>query len=105
MTDIPALRAAFELPGDRAYLNTAFLGPMPTAAVEAGRAALDAKSHPWTITTESFFEPVESLRSAVASLLGGDADGVANVPSVSYGIATAAANLVVPADSTIVLMA
>jgi len=98
-------RDQFDIPEDRAYLNSAFLGPLPTAAVEAGRAALTSKAQPWTVTTDSFFEPVDRLRTLLAGYLDGDANGVAVVPSVSYGIATAAANVDIPPGSTIVVLA
>jgi selenocysteine lyase/cysteine desulfurase len=98
-------RDQFDIPADRAYLNSAFLGPLPTAAVEAGRVALTAKARPWTVTTESFFDPVDRLRALLAGYLDGDADGVAVIPAVSYGIATAAANIDIPPGSTIVLLA
>jgi selenocysteine lyase/cysteine desulfurase len=103
--DLRAVRADFDIPDDRAYLNSAFLGPMPKAAVAAGEAALAAKSHPWTISTGSFFEPVDELRTVLAAILGGDDDGVAIIPAVSYGVAVAAANLPVAPGSVIVVMA
>ena len=103
--DFRAVRADFDIPDERAYLNTAFLGPMPRVAVHAGQEALTAKSHPWEISADTFFAPVDELRTVLASILGGDDDGVALMPSVSYGIAVAGANLSVPAGSTIVVMA
>jgi len=99
------VRDHFDIPGDRAYLNSAFLGPLPRPAVEAGRAALTDKAQPWLIGTDSFFDPVDRLRALLAGYLDGDPDGVAIIPAVSYGIATAAANLDVPAGSTIVVLA
>ncbi|MFL6089310.1 MAG: aminotransferase class V-fold PLP-dependent enzyme [Aeromicrobium sp.] len=99
------VRDQFDIPGDRAYLNAAFLGPMPRTAVEAGQAALEAKAHPWSIGTESFFEPANRMRELLAAYLDGDPQGIAVIPAVSYGIATAAANVDVPAGSTIVVMA
>ena len=99
------VRDQFDIPDDRAYLNSAFLGPLPIAAVEAGRAALTAKSHPWTVGPDSFFDPVDRMRSLLAGHLDGDADGVAIIPAVSYGIATAAANVDIPPGSTIVVLA
>jgi selenocysteine lyase/cysteine desulfurase len=98
------VRDQFDIPEDRAWLNSAFLGPLPRAAVEAGRAALTAKSHPWTVSTDSFFDPVDRLRTLIAGYLDGDADGVAIIPSVSYGIATAAANVDITPGSTIVVL-
>ena len=95
------VRDQFDIPDDRAYLNAAFLGPLPNAAVEAGRSALTAKARPWTVVTDSFFDPVDRLRSLIAAYLDGDADGIAAIPAVSYGIATAAANVDIPPGSTI----
>lgn len=99
------VRDQFDIPADRAYLNSAFLGPTPRVAVEAGRAALTAKSQPWTIDVESFFDPVDRLRHLLAGYLDGEAEGVAIIPAVSYGIATAAANVDIPAGSTVVVLA
>lgn len=99
------VRDQFDIPADRAYFNAAFLGPMPLAAVEAGRAALTAKARPWTVPLQSFFEPVERLRELIAGYLDGDPHGVAVIPAVSYGIATAAANIDIGTGSTIVVLA
>jgi hypothetical protein len=87
MSQILDIRHHFDLPPDHAYLNTAYMGPMPRSAVEAGTAALRAKSQPWTVPVHDFFEPVGRVRRSVAGLLDGDPAGVALVPSVSYGIA------------------
>ena len=60
-----------------------------------GAPAWPARARPWTIAPDDFTEPVDRLRAGLADLLGvaGDSDGVAITPSVSYGVATAAANL------------
>ena len=105
MSQILDIRHHFDLPPDHAYLNTAYMGPMPRSAVEAGTAALRAKSQPWTVPVHDFFEPVGRVRRSVAGLLDGDPAGVALVPSVSYGIATAAANISIGRGSTVVLLA
>jgi selenocysteine lyase/cysteine desulfurase len=57
------------------------------------------------VTVEDFFDPVTRLRGSIADLLDGDPDGVAVVGSVSYGIATAAANLGIRPGARIVLLA
>lgn len=90
---LPSQRDRFDLPDDVTYLNAAYMGPLPVAVAEAGRAGLDAKRRPWTIRPADFFDPVDELRHLVARLIGADDDGVAVVPSTSYGLATAAANL------------
>lgn len=88
-------RDAFDLPDDVTYLNCAFMGPLPTHAVEAGLMGLARKSRPWTVSPDDFSVPVDQLRGGFAELIGapGDADGVAITPSVSYGVSTAASNL------------
>ena len=48
---------------------------------------------------------VDRLRSLIAAYLDGDAGGIAAIPAVSYGIATAAANVDIPPGSTIVVLA
>jgi selenocysteine lyase/cysteine desulfurase len=86
------------------YLNCAYMGPLPRRAVKAGRSGLERKARPWEIGVPDFFEPLERARSLFAHLVGGDADGVCIVPSVSYGIALAAANLSVGRGETIVVL-
>ncbi|MCU1354051.1 MAG: class aminotransferase [Acidimicrobiales bacterium] len=103
---LPDVRAWFDLPADVAYLNCAFMGPMPKVAVEAGWSGMGRKMRPWTITPDDFTVPVDQLRGRIADLLGApdDADGVAITPSVSYGVATAAHNLTMgPGQVAVVL--
>jgi selenocysteine lyase/cysteine desulfurase len=102
-SDLPD-RDAFDL-ADVAYLNCAYMGPLPRRAVEAGRKALERKARPWEIGVPDFFEPLERARGLFAHLVSGDADGVCIVPSVSYGMALAAANLPVSRGQTIVVLA
>jgi selenocysteine lyase/cysteine desulfurase len=98
-------RDAFDLPDGVAYLNCAYMGPLPRAAVAAGRHGLGRKATPWKIDVPDFFEPLERARALFAGLVGGDADGVCIVPSVSYGVALAAANLPVARGQRIVVLA
>jgi selenocysteine lyase/cysteine desulfurase len=60
---------------------------------KAGERALARGSRPWRIRSSDWFTDVERLRSLVARLIGGDEDGIALVPSTSYGLAVAARNL------------
>src|SRR4028118_1649009 len=83
----------FEVPDDIAYLNCAYMSPQLRSAREIGEAAVARKSRPWEITPDDFFEGSEEIRALFARLVGGDPDGVAIIPSVSYGIAVAAAHV------------
>jgi selenocysteine lyase/cysteine desulfurase len=100
---LASARNLFDLPEGVAYLNCAYFPPMPRPVREAGRRALAAMA-PWETTSRDFFEPGERLRSAVATLIGGDGDGVAFVPSVSYGVGVAARNLTVGPGRTVVVL-
>lgn len=102
---IASQRHAFDLPEGITYLNCAYLAPQLRTATEAGIEAVGRKRHPWTITPPDFFDGLEQVRERVAGLVGGDADGVAVVPSVSYAMSTAAANLPVAPGEQIVVLA
>lgn len=97
-------RRHFDIPREVVYLNCAYLGPLSKRVIEAGGKGLARKAHPWTITTDDFFDPVDRARRLFAQLVGGDAEGVALVPSVSYGIGLAAANLPLSAGAEILLL-
>ncbi len=97
-------RDLFEMPDDIAYLNCAYMSPQLRSAREIGEAAVARKSRPWEITPDAFFDGAEEIRALFARLVGGDADGIAIVPSVSYGIAVAAANVSVNEGQNILIL-
>jgi selenocysteine lyase/cysteine desulfurase len=97
-------RDLFEVPDDIAYLNCAYMSPQLRCAREIGEAAVARKSRPWEITPDDFFEGSEEIRALFAQLVGGDPDGVAIIPSVSYGIAVAAANVAVGECQSILIL-
>jgi len=76
---MPPQRHLFELPDDVTYLNCAYMSPQLRSVREAGAEALGAQ------------------------LVGADADGVALVPSVSYGLGVAAANVPVRVGQRLVV--
>ena len=88
MSVIPNQRHLFDIPDDVAYFNTATMGPMTTASVEAGKAGLARKLRPWSIQDTDFFADTARLRPLLAQLIHADTDGIAFVPSVSYALAT-----------------
>ena len=90
---IPSQRALFDMPRDVAYLNCAYMSPLLREVREAGQRALARKSEPWTITPPDFFRDAADARTLFAALIGSAASDIAIVPSVSYGMAVATANL------------
>ena len=98
-------RAAFDLPSQITYLNCAYMGPLSRRVLEAGKEGLERKAQPWNISQEDFFTTADRVRERFARLVGGDAKGVALLPSVSYGTATAARNIDIQPGQTIVLLA
>ena len=97
-------RELFEIPEGICYLNCAYMSPQLRSAREVGERAVSRKSRPWEITPDQFFEDVEKTRALFARLVGADADGVALIPSVSYGMAVAAANVEVKPGENILIL-
>jgi len=97
-------RDLFEIPKDVTYLNCANMAPQLKSVTEAGVGAVRAKESPWKLTAPEWFSGAETLRGLAARLLDVEADGIALVPAVSYGIAVAARNLPVSSAQTIVLL-
>jgi selenocysteine lyase/cysteine desulfurase len=102
---LPSQRALFELPDDITFLNCAYMSPQLRSVREAGEVALGRKAHPWTVRAEDFFSGAEELRGLFASLVGAEAEGVALVPSVSYGMAVVSANLRVREGQRLLVLA
>ncbi|MBV9880671.1 MAG: aminotransferase class V-fold PLP-dependent enzyme, partial [Gemmatirosa sp.] len=98
------MRARFDIPNDVTYLNCASMAPLSHAVVAAGLDAVRARSAPWTLAAADWFSGGERLRALFARLVNADADGVALVPAVSYGIAVAAANVPVARGQSILLL-
>ena len=97
-------RDLFDLPDTVAYLNCANMSPQLRAVTAAGVAAVHGKAAPWPLRPEEWFAPAERLRTLFGRIVNADADGIALVPSVSYGIALAAANVKVARGQSIVLL-
>ena len=94
----------FDLPKGVVYLNCASLSPQLRSVTEAGLNAVQNKMHPWNIQAADWFENPEKLRLLAAKVINADPDGVAIIPSVSYGISVAAANVPVIKGQHILVM-
>ena len=98
-------RHLFDIPREVAYLNCAFMAPQLKAAHAAGEEALRQKAQPWRMTSTDFFTQSEETRALFARLIGAEADDIAFIPSVSYGMAVARLNLPLRAGQTVVIAA
>ncbi|WP_394692774.1 aminotransferase class V-fold PLP-dependent enzyme [Hyphobacterium sp.] len=99
-------RPLFDLPRDLAYLNCAYMGPMPRSAAAAGQTAYDRRQRPWEMgIQDQFFDQPEALRAEAAKLFGATADDIALIPAASYGLALAASNLPLQAGQHILTLA
>lgn len=101
---IPCQREAFEVPDEVAYFNCAYMAPMLRAVRAAGEAALATVAQPWRVGAGDFFAPPERARGLFARLINASVDDVAIVPSASYGVSTAAANLALAPGQVIVVL-
>ena len=97
-------RELFEIPEDVAYLNCAYMSPQLRSMREIGERAVARKSRPWEITPDDFFEDAEKTRALFGLLVGAEADGIALIPSVSYGMAVAAANVKVELEENLLIL-
>jgi selenocysteine lyase/cysteine desulfurase len=96
-------RALFDIPRDICYLNAASYSPMPIRTLEAGRAAVGRKGRPWTLEASFANQQHERARTAAARLIHAEPSDIALIPSISYGVATAA-KLLTPGRGTRVIV-
>lgn len=95
----------FNIPEDITFFNIANISPSFKSVEEAGIKAVLQKSHPYLISSSDFFEPVIVLKKLFAQLI--DLDNyqrIANIPSVSYGLATVANNLKLKSSDEILVI-
>ena len=83
----------FDIPDEVAYLNTAYMSPLMHSVVAAMDEGVRLKSRPWTLTTNHFFDDVETAKALFGQVVNATADQIAIIPSASYGLSTAANNL------------
>ncbi len=101
---LPSQRSLFDIPGDIAYFNAGGWSPLPRAVQEAGRAGVARKGQPWTLPASFANEVHERARNAAAHLIHAAPADVALIPSVGYGVATAAKLLTIPAGARVLLL-
>jgi len=97
-------RHLFDIPRDVAYLNAAAWSPLPLAVQEAGRMGVARKGRPWEIDPALPGQVIERCRAAAAALIGAEAQDVALISSVSYGVAVAGRLFAPPAGSRVLVI-
>jgi selenocysteine lyase/cysteine desulfurase len=97
-------RALFEMPRQICYLNSASYSPLPRRTLEAGRAAVGRKATPWTLDAGFANQQHERARAAAARLIHADPADIALIPSVSYGVATAAKILTIERGTRVIVL-
>jgi L-cysteine/cystine lyase len=93
--DAAALRAEFPVLEHKAYLNAGTDGPVPSAAVQAARAALESQELEGRFVThfDARHDGHDRLRAAYARVLGCDTGDVALKTSTSEGLGAVLAGL------------
>lgn len=97
-------RALFEIPRQICYLNAASYSPLPIRTLEAGRAAVGRKGTPWTLAASFAGEQNERARAAAARLINAEPCDIALIPSISYGVATAAKLLTIARGTRVIVL-
>jgi selenocysteine lyase/cysteine desulfurase len=97
-------RDLFEMPRDVCYLNAASFSPLPLKTLEAGRHAVGHKAKPWTLDASFASGQLERARSGAARLINADPADIALIPSVSYGVATAAKVLTIARGARVIVL-
>ncbi len=95
----------FSIPEEITYLNIASQSPSFKAIEQAGIDGVLEKSNPYKITGDHYFEPVKEVKKLFAKLIDADDyNRIANIPSASYGLATAANNITLKKGDEILLI-
>jgi selenocysteine lyase/cysteine desulfurase len=105
MTIIPSQRHRFTMPEGIHYLNCAYMSPLSNDVVAAVAKGAALKQQPWTYGAADFFVAPETFRANAAALMQAPVDCMAIIPSASYGLAIAAANLPLAKGQEIVVLA
>ena len=97
-------RDLFDIPRDICYLNSASYSPLPLKTLEAGRDAVGRKGQPWTLDAGFAGRQHDRARVAAARLINADPADIALIPSISYGVATAAKLLTIPRHARVLVL-
>lgn len=101
---IACQRSRFAIPAEVHYLNCAYMAPLGHAVIAAMDEGARAKASPWCYKPADFFRVSEHFRERAARLADVPPDSVAIVPSVSYAMAVAAANVPLARGQEVVVL-
>ena len=95
----------FSLTDDITYLNGAYMSPQLKAVEKIGQESILRKNNPHQITPNDFFPDRTLLKQRFAQLIQAqDYHNCAIIPSVSYGVATVAKNIVLEEGNEILVI-
>jgi selenocysteine lyase/cysteine desulfurase len=97
-------RDLFDIPRDICYLNSASYSPLPLKTLKAGRDAVGRKGQPWMLDAGFARRQHDRARTAAARLINADAADIALIPSISYGVATAAKQVTIPRGARVLVL-
>ena len=97
-------RHLFNIPKDQAYFNTAYFGCLLNESVNAAAYGTNLKAQPWNIHMADFFTDADIARQLFAKLINTDQNNIALIPSASYGFATAAKNINLNSNDSIMVL-
>ncbi|UTW61957.1 aminotransferase class V-fold PLP-dependent enzyme [bacterium SCSIO 12741] len=94
----------FSLDAGVTYLNNAYFAPSLIRCQEVGKHSIERIGNPWQIGKDDFFEPVRMLREKFSEFIGNsDPDRIALIPSASYGLSNAAAQIKLKPSENVVV--
>ncbi|MGI9363834.1 MAG: aminotransferase class V-fold PLP-dependent enzyme [Rhizobiaceae bacterium] len=97
-------RECFDLPNDVCFLNAAAWSPLPLSSVEAGNKGMLIKARPWEFPSGFEQQEFDRSRQLAASMINASPDDIAIMPSIGYGVSTAAKILDLPKGSRVIVM-
>ena len=97
-------RDLFDMPRPICYLNSASYSPLPLKTLDAGRAAVGRKGNPWVLDAGFANAQHERARTAAARLINADPADIALIPSISYGVATAAKLVTIARGARVIVL-
>ncbi|MGE0766858.1 MAG: aminotransferase class V-fold PLP-dependent enzyme, partial [Hyphomicrobiaceae bacterium] len=103
-TMLASQRALFDIPRHVAYINAAGWSPIPKLVAEAGVRGAARKAQPWLLAPDLATTMNERARAAAAAVINADPGDIALIPSVGYGVSSAAKVLKVAKGTRVLVL-